>query len=228
LNLNAFLSFLYLFFSKDAPSRLRFNIIKTYNITGGIILDAGGGTGNFAIPLSRTNFVVEVDIDRNAIKKAKKRNFSNGNMVFILADCRLLPFRDRIFTHAIAFELIEHLTMSDAVLMLKELVYVLKENGLLLLSTPKRDRPVSLKFDGHIREYTKRELINLLRIYFSNLKVSECGGVICRALEKLEVKASKLLGYKNPLILIIRTLESILLRVDRFGEKNFLLIEANR
>jgi ubiquinone/menaquinone biosynthesis C-methylase UbiE len=217
---------LLLYFSKDAPSRLRFNIIKTYNITNELILDVGGGAGNFAIPLSKTNLVIEADIDINAIEKAKKRRLNDCKLDFVLADCRLLPFRNRAFTIVIAFELIEHMSRQEAGFMLKEVAYVLKDRGLLLLSTPKKDRPLKIEFEGHVYEYRRNELVNLLRQYFPIVKIIEYGGIICAALEKIEVEVSKLLGYKNPLILLIRLLESVLLKVDKFGEKSFLFIEA--
>ena len=114
-------------------------------------------------------FVVGIDINfRNLCTDAV--NVIN----FLIGDARYLPFKNEGFDLVISTEVIEHFIEGE--LFLSECYRVLKESGVLILTTPNRSRitaiPRSLRYKikgenyilnpEHVREYTPAELIKIL------------------------------------------------------------------
>ena len=103
------------------------------------------------------------------------------------------PFKDKTFDIILFMEIIEHLGINP-LNALKEANRVLKDNGILVLTTPNILRLQNLKniifhgkqletlkslsqiehfgYIGHIREYTRKELIEILD--YCNFKVIKC------------------------------------------------------
>jgi len=223
---------LILLLGKGAVAQARYKILKSYNIGQERILDAGCGSGQFSIPLSKRNFVVGLDISANGIRKAKARFPLGYRLELVVADCRHLPFGEHVFTKIICFEVIEHMGVSDAVLMLREFKHVIKSDGSLLLSTPKKDRLLFTDYTefGHVHEYTKTELYELLKSEFSDVKVKEYCGIAPTILDNFEVnlvfKLRKIEDYRNPIILFLRALVLLLSKLDEIGEKSGFFVES--
>lgn len=107
----------------------------------------------------------------------KFREWNSLNYDFIVGDARKLPFKDEVFDVVVATEVIEHFVEGE--LFLAEAHRVLKQNGVLILTTPNRLRFYMLhknlfasltgkKFTGgftreHPREYSPHELVCLLK-----------------------------------------------------------------
>ena len=142
---------------------------------GDLVLDAGCGTGRHACEIFRTlgADVVGVDLNREDLRKAAfvldQIDGDGGSWVVSQADATKLPFRDNAFDVVICSEVLEHIPANrDAI---AELVRVLKPGKNLVVSVP-RFLPEricwALSSDyhnepgGHIRIYTKRELLTLL------------------------------------------------------------------
>ncbi len=142
---------------------------------GDRVLDAGCGTGRHACEIFRIlgADVVGVDLNMDDLRKAAfvlDRIDGNGNSWGISqADTTRLPFRDGTFDVVICSEVLEHIPANRAAI--AELVRVLKPGKNMVVSVP-RFLPEricwALSSDyhnepgGHIRIYTKKELLSLL------------------------------------------------------------------
>lgn len=132
-------------------------------IAYGRVLDVASGSGYGSHILSRgrlVEYVISVDIDFNLLRY--------GKMVFninaIQANAMNLPFRASSFDTVVSFETIEHL--DNPALFLNQIRRVLKNGGLLILSTPNKfytsplvSKPLN---PYHVTEFYLGELIKLL------------------------------------------------------------------
>lgn len=99
---------------------------------------------------------VGIDLSREALRVATKTNR-------ILCDARTLPFRDKTFDVVFAYEILEHLPDSEAVV--KEVSRVIKKTGEFIVSVPNGKSPfarMSLAGSEHIRWFTPSSLDELL------------------------------------------------------------------
>ena len=143
---------------------------------GDRVLDAGCGTGRHACEIFRTLGADVVGVDLNW-KDLQKTAFLLDNMeearnhswLVSQADATRLPFRDETFDVVICSEVLEHIPANRAAV--AELVRVLKPGKNMAVSVPRffPERICwALSSDyhnepgGHIRIYTKKELISLL------------------------------------------------------------------
>ncbi len=142
---------------------------------GDRVLDAGCGNGRHTCEIFRTlgADVVGVDLNREDLIKTAfvlERLDGNGaSWAVSQADATRLPFRDNAFDVVICSEVLEHIPANRAAI--AELVRVLKPGKNMVVSVP-RFLPEricwALSSDyhnepgGHIRIYTKRELLSLL------------------------------------------------------------------
>lgn len=106
-----------------------------------LILDAGCGSGNLSIYLSRRfKKIIGLDGNLQAIGFAKKRVHEEkiSNVEFQQGDLTKLSFKNHSFTKIVLFEVIEHLTPAEYQKILDELYRVLKPGGQLYLTTPNK------------------------------------------------------------------------------------------
>jgi SAM-dependent methyltransferase len=124
------------------------------------VLDAGCGIGYGAAMLhgAGASEVVGVDVSETAIEIARSR-VPDGVWLEV-ADLVDLPFPDDQFDRIVCFEVIEHVDHPE--LVLDELARVLAPGGLLLISSPNRDRYVPGN-PHHKREFLPSELAEELR-----------------------------------------------------------------
>lgn len=134
-------------------------------VKGKTVLDIASGSGYGSACLAETaKSVYGVDIDKDAVRYAQK-NYKAKNVEFILGDGVNIPLADNSVDMVVSFETIEHI--EDYETFMVEVKRVLKDDGLLLLSTPNDvEFPETNHF--HIHEFNQKELEKLVSKYFKH------------------------------------------------------------
>jgi len=100
----------------------------------GEILDAGTGTGRFAIPLAKVpgNFVVALDYSHEMIDLNRKLAVAQGvvDIEYFQGDIEHLPFDANRFDSVVSITVVRHFPQWQAIL--KEYIRVLKPGGKLI------------------------------------------------------------------------------------------------
>jgi len=149
----------YIFAARLAENKLVLDVACGTGYGVGYMVDKGAGE------------VVGVDISMAAVDYAQERLGRNNKASFICADAIRLPFVDNAFDIVVSFETIEHIRQCRK--FLDECRRVLKENGLLICSTPNRRifspnlaKPINT---FHVKEFWPEEFSRLLRRYFASI-----------------------------------------------------------
>lgn len=138
------------------------------------VLDVGCGAGYGAdLIASKASEVIGMDICEEAIDYAKQQ-YKRENVKFCVGDATHLNFlKDKEFDVVVSFEVIEHITAYFQYL--KEIRRVLKDNGILIISTPNKkyhssgfEKPLN---PFHITEFGLDDFENLLKKHFGNVKL---------------------------------------------------------
>lgn len=107
-------------------------------INGKKILDVATGSGWMAIVLAKAGYnVTTIDIDDDAIDRAKKRAVDEGisspdKVTFQIADAQNLPFPDNSFDAVFSFDSMHHMPNCSKVI--KEFSRVCKSSGVLMIA----------------------------------------------------------------------------------------------
>ncbi|MEM1411687.1 MAG: methyltransferase domain-containing protein [Pseudomonadota bacterium] len=142
-------------------------------VAGKRVLDAACGEGYGSALLATTAASVDgVDVAAEAVDHARARYAGVQNLEFHRSDVTGLPFPDDHFEAIVSFETLEHLEAQDA--MLSEFRRVLRDDGVLLISSP--DRAVYSDQYGndnefHVRELYREELEALLARHFPAVRL---------------------------------------------------------
>jgi ubiquinone/menaquinone biosynthesis C-methylase UbiE len=96
------------------------------------ILTLGGGTANDLWHLARQNLVVNADYATSGLRVGKRSNVQGVSAD--LNSAGSLPFADRTFDCVVCKDILEHLL--EPLVVLKEAVRVLHEDGVLIISVP--------------------------------------------------------------------------------------------
>ena len=99
-----------------------------------VILDIGCGSGVQirALGLEIPNLIIGMDVNRNALLYAKKKEISHSE--FLIADAQQLPFKEQTIDKIICAEIIEHLNNPEQ--LIAETHRVLRRDGSIVISTP--------------------------------------------------------------------------------------------
>jgi ubiquinone/menaquinone biosynthesis C-methylase UbiE len=134
--------------------RLRKSAVSRYLDTQKprIILETGSGISPVSSHYDRTVFT---DLSFRALSVLKHIN-ANGE--YVVADCCNLPFKARVFSHAISSEVLEHIPDDRPALM--EMARVAKQSGQLVITFPHRRCYYSRddRYVGHFRRYEIEEM----------------------------------------------------------------------
>jgi SAM-dependent methyltransferase len=158
-------------------ARYRF---ATQLVEGRQVADIACGTGYGTQMLAEAGAksVLGIDISADAVAFSRQR-FSAPNVSYIVSNAQdLTAISDNQFEIVVSFETIEHLPDVEAYL--DEMARILRPGGAFLVSTPdRRIASVTHCFLGHpqnpyhVREYTERELLELLSTRF---QIKACYG----------------------------------------------------
>lgn len=156
---------------------LRWNYVLRFVNRDQTILDLGCGDGQLAQVLyvnrRKPKLYVGIDIRRSAldIMMKRKTNFEKMGLEWDIREARLAPtqilFRDEFnsfFDVVVCFEVIEHFEAKYLDHVLSEIHRVLKDDAILLLSTPNYDGVHQA--GNHVHEYREGELEGFLSQYF--------------------------------------------------------------
>lgn len=142
----------------------------------------GAGYGSFMMG-SIANSVTGFDISESALDHAK-RHFSRNNVSFAHAS----KIKNNKFDIIISFETIEHMSEQDGGSFLRNIYESLKNDGLLIISTPiNRNPSISQRQNVtpyHIREYNEQEFSEKLKA--NGFKVRRWFGQCNAVTERLE------------------------------------------
>lgn len=126
-------------------------------------LDIGANKG---FGLSELNFdskavVLAIDIDKEYLNEAKK---NNPEVSTLIMDGCMLGLNAGSVDSISCFEVIEHVSCTEATNMLREIYRVLKLGGVLILSTPNKGASGKRRTSpDHQHEYTPQEMDYLLK-----------------------------------------------------------------
>lgn len=147
--------------------RLLFAYVASLPYVNGDLLEVGCGEGRgIELLIEKCNSITAIDRNEYTINHLKEKF---KEITFIKES--VPPFNgvesDR-FDSLITFQVIEHI--EDDELFVKEIARVLKPGGVGLITTPNIKMSLT-RNPWHIREYTKEELENLLKKYFSEVEM---------------------------------------------------------
>lgn len=165
----------------------RYEFCSAY-IRGKRVLDVPCGMGWGTSMLDGVGELFGVDRARNAIKEAKVRY---PNIKFSVGDMTSLDFPGEYFDVVICLEGFEHITFLDGLKFLKEIRRVLKDKGMLIMTTPLlREGKYHSGNIYHLCEYREDELDRILKdfafkpVYRDQLNSPERIRIVRMVLEK--------------------------------------------
>jgi len=133
-----------------------FLLIKPY--LGQKILEVGAGLGNFTQQLSSAGMVTAIDIDKTYLNRLGKvhKGMSSG---YGNIETGEYFFENKSFDSAVCLNVIEHIEDDEKAL--KNINKLLEKKGKLIVFSPAHKWAYGTldKYLGHVRRYTKEELI---------------------------------------------------------------------
>jgi len=135
------------------------------------VLDIACGEGygsNLLSGIAKT--VIGVDISNETIEHASLK-YKRDNLSFIVGSTSSIPLEDSSIDIVVSFETIEH--HDEHHKMMEEIRRVMKPEGVLIISSPEKSIYKSRDPDNpyHIKELSLLEFRELLKGYFSNVKI---------------------------------------------------------
>lgn len=201
------------------------------------VLDVGCGVGSIALYIAKEfpdSKIEGIDISSSAIRICNnaKKSSSILNAKFTQSSVERISRNHHKYDLVVCTEVIEHIT--DDRKFVRDLSRLLVKDGILLLSTPSRNAPLYkmglLKnFDkevGHLRRYTKDELIFLLQDNgFIVTEIVGIEGIFRNALFTLPLVGNIIRLIKGPFVPLFHTIDEYIVRI--FGESNFIVLAKN-
>lgn len=120
--------------------RISKEIVYSYLKDCKCVLDAGTGTGRFAIYLAQRGInVVAIDSSKEMVEIAQTKAEREGcqhRIQFIVSDIENLPFKDKSFNGVCSIIVLIHFARRDCAV--SELLRVLKPGGIAVLDVPSK------------------------------------------------------------------------------------------
>lgn len=143
------------------------------------ILDIGVGEGYGTYFLSNfAKSVTGLDSEVSCAGRLENyiRRFKKNNIKFVYADAVSLPFSDKLFDRVVTCQVIEHIPEDRLVQFLTQIKRVLKDDGILFVSTLNLKHNVKKaatyeKFIEHHKEFNREDLEPLLKSVFPRVEM---------------------------------------------------------
>lgn len=162
-------------------------------VTDNDILEIGCGNGYGSYHLSEyARSVTAIDMSKENIHYCAN-HYSKDNLRYMVTDGTNLPFHENSFDCVISFQVIEHIDPENVTLYIEGIKKVLKDKGILILTTPNKKLRL-LPFqkpwnEEHMVEYDKKSFEKLLSQYFTNFNIF--GVVGSKKILKIELNRVK-------------------------------------
>ena len=141
-------------------------------VDGKVVLDAACGEGYGSYVLSdRASQVHGVDVSEEAITNAKNKYKKDNISFYIESIDNMTSIKDSTIDVIVSFETIEHVSEDIQAKFLLEIKRVLKNDGILIMSTPNKaiySDLYNFKNDFHIKEFYVEEYKRFLNNYFEH------------------------------------------------------------
>ncbi|MGG3507637.1 glycosyltransferase [Paenibacillus lautus] len=139
-----------------------------------VVLDAACGEGYGAYLLSKSaSFVHGIDIDPDTVTNAKQK-YHSSSIEFHESSIEILPFEDNFFDVIVSFETLEHVNEVVQLKFMKEIRRVLKDEGILIISTPNKkyySDDTQYANPYHVKELYRDEFEKILNGFFDNFEI---------------------------------------------------------
>lgn len=167
----------------------------------GRLLDAGCGSGRYALPLRMRGFeVIAVDASLNALKMAEERMRSRRLKIeFLAANVCQIPFLDASFDAVWCYGVLQHLLLKERELAVSEFKRVLKKEGLLFIEVFGED---DMRYGGsEVEPHTFSRKSGVVYHYFNkNELASLLKGFSCNIVESRKEKRFEGESYMRHMI----------------------------
>lgn len=153
------------------------------------VLDIACGEGyGSSILGKKAADVTGMDIDEETIKWARKK-YASETVRYKVGNIAEIPLEDHSIDVLVSFETIEHVDEELQQQFIKEAKRVLKEDGILIMSSPNKEI-YSDKYDYHnefhIKEFYFREFVDFIQQEFAELKIYNQGFQVASFIEPLD------------------------------------------
>lgn len=143
----------------------RYQFAKQF-VTGKRVLDAACGSGyGTKILAEDASEVTGIDISAEAVAYAEKE-YKQSNTRYLVGSVEKMPFADQSFDVIISFETIEHIDEIAQDSFLSEIKRVIKNDGILIISTPNKkkftDERGGKHSEYHVKEFYVEEFRKFL------------------------------------------------------------------
>jgi len=160
-------------------------------VKGKTVLDiaCGSGYGSDFLLRAGAKAVVGIDMSEEAISYCKNK-YQEERLIFLVGSVENIPLKELRIDIIISMETIEHVNGIVQTRFLEEARKILKPEGFFILSTP-NSLVVPKGNTFHIKELAFDEFEDLLKRYFSNIKIFFQDNVVSNFILSREVLENK-------------------------------------
>ena len=174
---------------KSSSWKGHYSIDLPPSLCAGRLLDAGCGSGKYAIPLRMRGFeVIGVDVSRGGLEMAKEASGRRGlDILFLEADVRSLPFPDASFDVIWCYGVLQHLLYAERELAVREFRRLLRTGGMLFIEVMGKE---DMRYGGiEVEPHTFKRKKGIIYHYFDKNELSGLlAGFSCRMGESMKQK----------------------------------------
>lgn len=147
------------------------SIVSAISNKNVVDIACGEGYGT-AILAEKASTIIGIDIDKEAIARAREK-YQKHNLSYLCGSIAEIPLKDHSVDAIVSLETIEHVSQTLQMQFLNECRRVLKDDGILIMSTPNKeiysDR-YNYFNEYHVHEFYHDEFIDFLHKQFKYIK----------------------------------------------------------
>lgn len=168
-------------------------------VRGRVVLDAACGEGyGSSLMAAVARQVTGLDIDGETVERAQETYGGQDNLRFLQGSIASIPLEDGSVDAVVSFETIEHVPELLQFQFLSEIGRVLKQDGILVMSTPNKEIYSDLykyKNEFHVKEFYHDEFLAFLKLKFQHVKLYNQNFQIASVMTDCEGKEETLNCY---------------------------------